>query len=72
MFIILETLDMCSIKFLKTMKYFQDYDDFDTANELDELDKFFDVSNKSPPKELNGSNTKVINETMFYIFYTIT
>lgn len=41
------------------MKYLQDYDDFDTANELDELDKFFDISSKSPPKELNGSNTVV-------------
>lgn len=41
------------------MKYAQDYDDFDTANELDELDKFFDISTKSPPKELNGSKTMV-------------
>ncbi|CAI6350794.1 unnamed protein product [Macrosiphum euphorbiae] len=37
--------------------YCGDYDDFDTANELDELDKFFDISTKSPPKELNGSTT---------------
>ncbi|XP_025408249.1 SH3 domain-binding glutamic acid-rich protein homolog [Sipha flava] len=35
--------------------YCGDYDDFDTANEMDELDKFFDISTKSPPKELNGS-----------------
>ncbi|XP_022176866.1 SH3 domain-binding glutamic acid-rich protein homolog [Myzus persicae] len=35
--------------------YCGDYDDFDTANELDELDKFFDISTKSPPKEVNGS-----------------
>ncbi|VVC26850.1 Thioredoxin-like fold,SH3-binding, glutamic acid-rich protein [Cinara cedri] len=37
--------------------YCGDYDDFDTANELDELDKFFDISTKNPPKELNGSIT---------------
>lgn len=43
------------------MKFVQDYDDFDTANELDELDKFFDISTKSPPKELNGSNIVVYN-----------
>lgn len=53
------------------MKYFQDYDDFDTANELDELDKFFDITNKSPPKELNGSNTVVNIVTIFYKLYII-
>ncbi|KAL5244918.1 hypothetical protein ACI65C_012328 [Semiaphis heraclei] len=37
--------------------YCGDYDDFDTANELDELDKFFDISTKTPPKEVNGSTT---------------
>jgi hypothetical protein len=46
----------------------QDYDDFDTANEMDELDKFFDISTKSPPKELNGSISVVSNELILYAF----
>lgn len=48
----------------------QDYDDFDMANELDELDKFFDISTKSPPKELNGSSS-VVNNKIIYKLYTI-
>lgn len=48
--------------------YVQDYDDFDMANEMDELDKFFDVSTKSPPKELNGSNSVVNIEIIILLF----
>lgn len=59
------------ILYVLTIIYVQDYDDFDMANELDELDKFFDISTKSPPKELNGSNTEVIIKVHFY-FYFIT
>jgi len=54
------------LKYKSSIKYYiliiqiiQDYDDFDMANELDELDKFFDISTKSPPKELNGSIIEV-------------
>lgn len=48
--------------------YLQDYDDFDTANEMDELDKFFDISTKSPPKELNGSANVVSNIIILFVF----
>lgn len=38
------------------------------ANELDELEKFFDVTTKSPPKELNGSNSAVNNKILYTLY----